>query len=237
MGDPRYPTDARRRRLLEPHGPRRSSPRCSAGWRPTTSFAGGSRTALAGLDRARDVGVGPGSRPSATRTRSVRRSPAGAASRAHRRAISQAPDEVEQAIATMTAAGEGSAMVFRINLTIARATTSAQPRCWGAWRRRSHSGVPGGCGPTSPGSRWNHAGRYELGDHDRLAGLRRSTSELEEQGATAVQLDLRMRDAPRRRPAGQRPRRRAAGLDRAGGATHEAAESLSGGLGTVSPPG
>jgi class 3 adenylate cyclase/tetratricopeptide (TPR) repeat protein len=156
MGDPRYPTLTREAvTLLEPLGP--TPELATALRRLATHDVVSSRfeEALVGLDRALVVGESssfPGEREALLFRATI----------AGWRGLVRASmgdlagtDEVEQAIATMTAFGDGqTAMSFRINLTIVLANFVSPADLMGRMEDALAFGRAGGCGRISPGWRW-----------------------------------------------------------------------------------
>ena len=237
-GDPRYPTLTREAvTLLEPLGP---TPELATALRRLATYdvvSSRFEEALIGLDRALVVGESC-QFPSEREALLFRATVAGwrGIVRASMGDLAGA-EEVEQAIATMTASGEGqSAMAFRINLTIILSNFVSAADVLGRMEEALAFGRARGLRADLA---WLEMGilqaRYELGDHDRLVSdFARLDKELEAQGATAVQLDLRLvmlrLDVLRGRDPGAE---RLAWIEQAARHT-EAGESLSGGLGTVS---
>ncbi len=238
MGDPRYRNLRREAAdLLEPLGP--TPELATILQRLATSDAVDSRfeEALVGLDRA--LAIGASSAYPNERDALIFR-----ATIAGWRGIARASmgdvtgtDEVEQAIATLTAAGDGkTAMSFRINLSIVIASFAPAPE---VMSRLEDALTFGRARGLRADLAWLEIGilqgRYDLGEHDRLlADFARLDAELGTQGATAIQLDLRVVrlrvDVLRGRDPGAES---LAWIEQAARHT-EAGESLSGGLGTVS---
>ncbi len=238
MGDPRYRYLEREAAdLLEPLGP--TPELATILQRLATSDAVESRfeEALVGLDRA--LAIGASSAYPSERDALVFRAKNNGWRGIVRASMGDVTgtDEVEGAIATLTAAGDGkTAMSFRINLAIVIASFAPVPE---VMSRLEDALTFGRARGLRADLAWLEVsilqGRYDLSEHDRLlADFARLDAELETQGATAIQLDLRLLtlrvDVLRGRDPGAE---RLAWIEHAARGT-ESAESLSGGLGTVS---
>ena len=237
MGDPRSQGATRDAvDLLEPHGPTPELANVLRRLATVDVVEGRFEAGLTALDRARDVGSqarfaterdADRFRAAVTGWRGIARMMQGNLDGAR---------EIEQAIATLTAAGDGSAVMhFRINLLIGQ-SNYLKPR-----------ELEGLLGDTAAfgrarGLRANLAwldvsilqNRYDLGDLDGiLADAPALDDELEEQGAIGIQLDVRLVtlriDVLRGIDPGAE---RLAWIERTARHT-EFVESLTGGLGSV----
>jgi tetratricopeptide (TPR) repeat protein len=238
MGDPRYRALKREAvTMLEPLGP---TPQLAiALQKRATSDIISARyeDGLAGLDRALDVGQACGF-PSDRDARLFRGKVTGWRGLARAMQGDRAGvDEIEEAIATLTAAGDGqSAMSFRINVSIVRGDYEGSAAVLGFMEETLAFGRSRGLRADLG---WLEMGilqvRFDLGDLDRVVGeFPGLDARLGDMGASAIQLDLRTTRLRVDVLRGLDP-----GAERLewleGTARHtEAPESLSAGLGMVS---
>ena len=189
----------------------------------TSSHRGSRRRSPASIERSPSA-ERASSPASATRSSSGPRSPAGAASRGVAMGDLAGADEVERGDrdpdrGRRRPVGHG----FRINLAIVTRQLRSRTRSDGRLEDALAFGRARGLRADLA---WLEMGilqaRYDLGEHDRLladfAATRRASSRRRERRRSSW--TCACVDAPRRRPARSGPRRRAAGLDRADGATH-----------------
>ena len=196
MGDPRYPLLTREAvTMLEPLG---ATPELATALRRLATFdlvSSRFDDALVGLDRA--LAVGRACRFGSDHDAVLFRGTVGGWRGLARASLGDVAglDEVEEAIATLTAAGDGrTALSLRINLGILRGNYDP-PRA--VMRVLEDAVAFGRVRGMRADEAWLEMGilqcRYDFGDHERLlADYPALDSELGEQGATAIQLDLRV---------------------------------------------